>query len=85
VELLGDSCISPLLERTLELQLKQNNIPYSPQLIRKALDKLQYSVLLVQGKDFWLRSQVSGLANSILRTLKIKIPPNISPADSFSF
>jgi transposase len=79
------SFIAFLLERTLEIQLKQNNIPYSPQLIRKALDELQYSVLFVQGKEFWLRSQVSGLANSILRTLKIKIPPNISPADSFSF
>lgn len=79
------SFIAFLLERTLEIQLKQHNILYSPHLIRKALDELQYSVLFVQGKEFWLRSQVSGLANSILRTLNIKIPPNISPADSFLF
>lgn len=79
------SFITFLLERTLEVQLKQNNISYSPLLIRKAMDELQYSVLFVQGKEFWLRSQVSGLANDILRTLKIKIPPNLSPADSFSF
>jgi len=79
------SFIAFLLERTLEIQLKQNNISYSPLLIRKAIDELQYSVLFVQGNEFFLRSQVSGLANDILRTLKIKIPPNVSPSDSFSF
>ncbi|MBK7995827.1 MAG: transposase [Blastocatellia bacterium] len=79
------SFIAFLLERTLEIQLKQNNISYSPLLILKAIDELQYSVLFVQGNEFFLRSQVSGLANDILRTLKIKIPPNVSPSDSFSF
>ena len=75
--------IAFLLERTLEIHLKQQKIDYSPLRIRHALDALQYSVLLVEGREFWLRSQVSALANDILRTLKIKIPPLIAPADNW--
>jgi hypothetical protein len=77
------SFIAFLLERTLEIQLKQAHIDYSPLRIRMALDALQYSVLFVEEQEFWLRSQVTGLANDILRSLKIKIPPNLSPADNW--
>lgn len=75
--------IAFLLERTLELELKRQQIEYSPQRIRKALDDLQYSEIVIEGQVFWIRSQIAGLANDILRTMKIKIPPNITPADNF--
>lgn len=35
--------IAFLLERTLELELKQNDIEYSPYKIREALNSLQFS------------------------------------------
>lgn len=75
--------IAFLLERTLELELKKQAIEYSPQLIRKALNELQFSEVLIEGQSFYLRSPVSGLANDILRTLRIKIPPLITPAVNF--
>jgi len=71
------------LERTLELELKNLAIESSPQLIRKALEDLQYSEILIEGQTFYLRSAVTGLAKDILRTLRIKIPPLITPADKF--
>ena len=75
--------IAFLLERTLELELKNLAIESSPQLIRKALEELQFSEILIEGQTFYLRSPVTGLANDILRTLRIKIPPLITPADKF--
>ena len=75
--------IAFLLERTLELELKKQAIEYSPQRIRKALDELQFSELVIENQVFYLRSPVSGLANDILRTMRIKIPPQIMPAENF--
>jgi hypothetical protein len=67
-----------LMERTLETELKKAGIEYSPSRIRKALDELQYSDIQVGDRGFYLRSQITGLANDILRALKIRIPPQIS-------
>ena len=76
--------IAFLLERTLELELKKQKIEYSPARIRKALDDLQYSEIVIEGQAFLITSTVTGLANDILRTMKIKIPPKITPAHNFS-
>ncbi|MGI0014599.1 MAG: IS1634 family transposase, partial [Nitrososphaera sp.] len=54
--------IAFLLERTLELELKRQKIEYSPARIRKALDDLQYSEIVIEGKEFWVTSPVTGLA-----------------------
>ena len=67
-----------LMERTLEIELRKNNVEYSPQRIRKALAELEYSEMVVENKTFCLRSPVEGLANDILRVMKIKIPPQIT-------
>lgn len=75
--------IAFLLERTLEIELKKRNIGYSPIKIRKALDELQFSEIKIEAKTFYLRSKVEGLANSILRALRIKIPPAISEPANF--
>lgn len=75
--------IAFLIERTLELELKQNNIEYSPYKIRDALNNLQFSEIEIEGQTFYLRSPVEGLANDILRTLRIRIPPNITTPEGF--
>ena len=75
--------IAFMLERTLELELRNNKIEYSPEKIRKALNDLQFSTIQIENKTFYLRSNVEGLANDILRLLKIRIPPKIS--DSLTF
>lgn len=75
--------IAFLLERTLELELKRNNIDYSSIKIREALNNLQFSEIEIEGQRFFLRSKVEGLANDILRILKIRIPPNITTQEGF--
>ncbi|MCL4417857.1 MAG: IS1634 family transposase [Actinobacteria bacterium] len=72
-----------LLERTLEVELKRRNIEYSPERIRRALDELQYSEVAIEGSRFYLRSSINGLANDILRAMRIKIPPQVTSSDSF--
>lgn len=69
--------ISFLLLRQLEKILKDNGKNYSPQDIRQALNDLQLSEILIENKSFLLRSAISGIANEILRSLKIKIPPSL--------
>ena len=76
--------IAFLIERTLEIELKQNNIEYSPEKIREALNSLQFSEIEIEGQRFYLRSKVEGLANDILRILKIRIPPNITTPEVFN-
>lgn len=72
-----------LIERTLEIELKRNNIDYSTQKIREALNSLQVSEVMLNGETLLLRSKVQGLADEILRHLKIKIPPNLTTPELF--
>lgn len=72
-----------LIERTLEIELKRNNIDYSTQKIREALNGLQVSEVTLNEETFLLRSKVQGLASEILRHLKIKIPPNLTTPELF--
>ena len=75
--------IAFLLERTLEIELRKREIEYSPQEIRKAFDSLQFSEVEIEGRKFFVRAPVEGLANQILRTMKIKISPNITIPKNF--
>lgn len=72
-----------LIERTLELELKAQQIDYSPARIKDALNSLQFSEIECEGQIFYLRSPVEGLANDILRTLKIRIPAKITTPEGF--
>jgi len=72
-----------LIERTLELKLKAHQIDYSPPKIKAALNSLQFSEIECEGQIFYLRSPVEGLANDILRTLKIRIPAKITTPEGF--
>lgn len=75
--------ISFLLERSLEIKLRKEGIQYSPEKIRKALDSLQFSEVEIEGRKFFIRSPVEGLANQILRVMKIKVPPNFGVFENF--
>lgn len=71
------------LERSLESILRAKHVTYSPLEIRKALDTLEVSEIDIEGKKYNLRSTVGGLANKILRALKLNIPPSITTPDNF--
>ena len=75
--------IAFLLERTLEIKLKEKKIECSAYDIREALNNLQFSVIEIEGESFYLFSPVEGLANKILRALKIAIPSKISIPEKF--
>ena len=75
--------ISFLLERTLELELKNKNISYSPNRIREALNQLEMSVLKYNEQTYLLRSKVDGLGAEILKALKIGLPKSLSTPAEF--
>lgn len=75
--------IAFLIERTLELELSKHNIEYSSAKIREAINSLQFSEIEIEGKKFYLRSPVEGLANDILRALRIRIPARITSPELF--
>lgn len=70
--------IALLLERTLELTLQRKKIDASPDKIREALHSLQVSKLKADNQHIYLTSKVTGLANHMLRALKLKIPKHCS-------
>jgi transposase len=72
-----------LLERTLELELKKNNVAYSVDKIRKAINSLELTHLSCQGEEFYLKSPSQGLAKDILRVLEIKTPGHLCRKNEF--
>lgn len=70
--------IAFLFERTLELSLQKKKIPASPDTIREAINSLQVSKLNVDDNYLYLTSKVTGLANQILRTLRLSLPRHLS-------
>jgi len=75
--------IAFVMERTLELELKEHKIEYSADKIRQALNQLQVSKVVIDQQTYCLRSLVKGLGNQILRALGIKIPPTICLPQDF--
>lgn len=70
--------IAFLLERTLELTLQRKKIDASPDKIREALRSLQVSKLQADDQIIYVTSKVDGLANRILRALRLPIPKHCS-------
>ena len=68
-----------LLERTLELMLKKENIDFSVARIRDSLSALELSVVQEGEKTFLLRSNLDELSKNVLSTLEIKTPPSFQP------
>ena len=75
--------IAFLLERALEIKLRRDKIEYSALRIRDALNGLQSRQGGIEGQRFYIRSTVEGLANDILRALKIRVPGKITTPDAF--
>jgi transposase len=72
--------IAFLFERTLELELKERRVPYSPDKIRKAINAMQLSVVEARGQKFHLYSNIDDLGREILKICRIKLPPKLSLA-----
>jgi transposase len=73
-----------LLERTLELKLKNAEIPASPLTIRDALNSMQFAEIELHGDKFFVKTKSEDLASKILRQLKIQPPKNIVAASDFN-
>lgn len=71
--------IAFLLERTLELELKKNNISYSVERIRTSLNALELSIIDMEDNKYILRSNPDELSKNIFKTLKIKMPQQFEP------
>jgi transposase len=76
--------IAFLIERALEIKLRKEKIEYSAIKIRDALNGLQFSEVEIEGQRFYIRSPVEGLANELLRALKIRVPARVTTtSDAF--
>jgi len=81
---LVSSFISFLLERTLEIKIKENKIDCSPEKLRESLNELQLSELTIQNEKYYLKSSSNSLSKKILRVLRIKCPNNLTLKKDFS-
>ncbi len=61
-----------LLERELELKLKQKGIKASPEKIKEAINSLELSKLQIGDEHYYLKGKAQPLANKILNALRIK-------------
>lgn len=73
-----------LMERTLELTMKQSNYPLSPNDIRQALNSLNFSLVSMDGQEYLINHRCCEAAKKILRVFRIKSQPNIQLACDFS-
>lgn len=72
-----------LLERTLEIKLKNAEIDASPEKIRSALNSMQFAEVDLQDSKFLIKTKNDELASKILRQFKIQPPKNIIPASDY--
>jgi transposase len=70
--------LSFLLERALELTLKENNIKASPERIKEAVNSMNLTEFSAEGHSFYLKTKWDELPNKILKILHIKPPKNIT-------
>ena len=78
--------IAFLFERTIEIELKQREIDFSPPKIREAINSMQASVVEIENQKFYLMANIKNtLAKQILKCFNIKAPKKIVPAEMFKF
>ncbi len=70
-----------LLERTLELKLKNAGSSASPQQIREALNAMCFTKVEIDGSTFYIKAKGTELSSKILRALKMKPHKNVTPAE----
>jgi transposase len=71
--------LSFLLERTLELKLKEKNIEFSPDRIKEALNSMNFAEVEYNNETYLLKTSALELSNKILKVLSIKPFKNITP------
>jgi len=76
--------LSFLLERALELKLKEKNIEFSPERIKEALNSMNFAEVLYQNEKYLLKTNALELSRKILNALSIKPFKNILPLKEFS-
>ncbi len=69
--------IAFLLERELELRLRQSHIEYSTAKIKEAINSLEFSKISIEEQLFYLKSNHQKLASNILSLLRIKQPASL--------
>jgi transposase len=70
-----------LLERTLEIKLKDAEIQASPNSIREALNSMQLAELELHNEKVFVKTKSEGLGPKILRCMRIQPLKNIIPAN----
>ena len=70
--------LSFLLERTLECNLKKNNIDISPEKIRNAINSMTFTQLNISDETFLVKTKFAEFASQILKVMKIPAVKNIS-------
>ena len=73
-----------LLERSLEFRLNRSGEAPSPEVIREALNSLNFAKVSLGGEEYLIKTKAPGLANRILRLLGIRPPRNATPATDFT-
>jgi transposase len=78
------SCfIAFLLERTLELELREGGIEYSTERVREAITAMEASKVHCGDQAFYLRAQLTALGKAILEILHLKAPKSFTPENEF--
>ena len=72
------------LERHLEIELRKQKIQTSPAKIREAISQMQASLVEINQKEYLMRSAVDAHGRQILKSLKIKVPQDLSLTKEFS-
>ena len=77
--------LSFVLEKTLELKLKDANIDdVSVDNIREAINSMRFAEVELNNKKMFIKSSNTELANKILRNLKIPPPANITSTENLT-
>ncbi len=66
-----------LLERELELRLRQREIEYSAEKIKSALNSMEFSEIEIEANKFYMKSKNESLGSKIFELLKLKTPKNL--------
>lgn len=73
-----------LIERNLEMRLRDNQIELSPDKIKEVLNSLELSRVRINDEEFFLKAKPRQPAATILRALRIKAPENLTPVSEFN-
>jgi transposase len=72
-----------VFERHLEIELRNQKIQTSPARIREAIAQMQASLVEVNGREYLMRSTIDTHGKSILKTLNIAVPQDLTLVDQF--